>query len=67
MAFLDADTYEQKRALLISMRSRMTDRLINDIAASIDVTVDEGDLDTRYKSLLYCVSKLDEFEITRLR
>ena len=67
MAFLAADTYEQKRALLISMRSRMTDRLINDIAASIDVTVDEGDLDTRYKSLLYCVSKLDEFEITRLR
>ena len=67
LAFLDARNYEEKHKLLVAMRSRMTDRLINDIAASIDVTVEEGDLDTRYRSLLYCVAKLDEFEVNRLR
>ncbi len=67
MAFLDAETYEEKYKLLASMRPRITDRLINDFAASIDVTVDEGDLETRYRSLLYCVKKMDEFEVTRLR
>ncbi len=67
LAFLDADTYEEKHKLLVAMRPRMTDRLINDIAASVDVTVEEGDLETRYRSLLYCVAKMDEFEVNRLR
>lgn len=67
VAFLDAETYEEKRALLIAMRPRITDRLINDMAAALDITVDEGDLESRFKSLLFCVSKMDEFETTRLR
>lgn len=67
LAFLDAETYEDKHKLLIAMRPRITDRLINDLAASIDVTVEEGDLETRFRSLLYCVKKMDEFEVTRLR
>lgn len=67
MAFLDAETYEEKRSLLVAMRPRITDRLINDMAAALDISVEEGDLDERFKSLLYCVSKFDEYEITRLR
>ena len=67
IAFLDAETYEEKHKLLACMRPRITDRLINDLAASIDVTVEDGDLETRYRSLLYCVKKMDEFEVTRLR
>ncbi len=67
LAFLDADTFEEKRNLLISMRKRMDDRLINDIAASIDVTVDDGDIDTRFKSLMFCVNKRLEFDTGRLR
>lgn len=67
LAFLDAETFEEKRNILVSMRTRITDRLINDIAASMDITVDEGDLETRYRSLLYCVSKMDEYEVNRLR
>lgn len=67
MAFLDADTYEEKRQLLIAMRPRITDRLIDDIAVSLDVIVEEGDIEKRFRSLLYCVSKLDEYEVNRLR
>ena len=67
LAFLDAETYEEKRQLLVSMRPRITDRLINDIAMSLDVIVEDGDLEKRFRSLLYCVSKLDEYEVNRLR
>ena len=67
MAFLDAETYEEKKELLVAMRPRITDRLINDIAVSLDVIVEDGDLEKRFRSLLYCVSKLDEYEVNRLR
>ena len=65
MAFLDAETYEEKHNLLVSMKNRLTDRLIDDIAASMDVMVDEGDLNKRYKSLLTCIDTKAKFEIMR--
>lgn len=66
--FLDADTFEEKKNLLVSMQSRMTDELINSIAASLDVSVDEGDLETRFKSLYNCVSTMSRYEVNnRLR
>ena len=64
IAFLDAETFDEKYKLLVAMRPRITDRLINDFAASIDVTVEDGDLESRFRSLLYCVKKMDEFEVT---
>lgn len=68
MLFLDADTFEEKKNLLVSMQSRMTDELINSIAASLDVSVDEGDLETRFKSLYNCVSTMSRYEVNnRLR
>ena len=67
IAFLEAETYEEKRELLVAMRPRITDRLINDIAVSLDVIVEDGDIEKRFRSLLYCVSKLDEYEVNRLR
>lgn len=65
LAFLDAETYEEKHNLLVSMKNRLTDRLIDDIAASMDVMVDEGDLNKRYKSLLTCIDTKAKFEIMR--
>ena len=68
LAFLEADTYEEKRNLLIAMQKRVDDRLINDIASSLDVTVDDGDIDTRFKSLLKCLDTMKKFEsVNRLR
>lgn len=67
LAFLDAETYEQQRNLLIHMRPRMTQRLIDDIAAAMDVAVDEGDLDKRYQSLLNCIRTKEKYEITDRR
>lgn len=68
LLFLDADTFEEKKNLLVSMQNRMTDELINSIAASLDVSVDEGDLETRFKSLYNCVSTMSRYEVNnRLR
>lgn len=65
--FLDADTFEEKRRVLINMKDGITDRLIDDMAAAIDVTVDEGDIDTRFMSLLNCINTRAKYEVNRLR
>ena len=50
------------------MQKRVDDRLINDIAASLDVTVDDGDIDIRFKSLMQCLDTMKKFEsVNRLR
>ncbi|MGN9017435.1 DUF1653 domain-containing protein [Lachnospiraceae bacterium HCP1S3_C3] len=67
LAFLEADTYEEKRDILVNIRKRIDDRLINDIAASLDVTVDDGDLDMRYRSLMNCLDTMTKFECNRFR
>lgn len=65
--FLDAETYEEKRRILLSIKGEITDRLIDDIAVSMDVTVDKGELDERFASLLACVDTMAKFEVDRLR
>lgn len=67
LEFLDADTMEQKRRILIGMRDRITNRLIDDIAASLDVTIGKGEVSERYKSLMVCVDTIERFEVNRLR
>ncbi len=66
LAFLDAETYEEKRNLLVSIRTRITDRLIDDIAMSLDIEVKQGDLSDRYNELLQCVDTMKRFEVERL-
>ncbi len=65
LEFLNADTYEQKRNVLVGLRHRITDRLIDDMAASMDVVVEEADTWERYQSLLACITTKAKFEITR--
>jgi hypothetical protein len=67
LEFLDADTFEEKKQLLISMRNQITDRLIDDMAASIDVTVEAGDIEERYHSLMTCINTRAKFEVDRFR
>ncbi len=67
LEFLDADTMEQKKRILIGMKDRITDRLIDDIAASLDVEIGKGEVSERYKSLMVCVNTLERFEVNRLR
>lgn len=65
LEFLNAETYEAKRNVLVGMRHRITDRIIDDMAASMDVVVEESDTWERYESLLACVTTKAKFEISR--
>lgn len=67
MEFFDKNSFADKIEYLNSIKNRMDDRLINDICASLDITVDEGEIDVRYSSLIACLSTMARFECGRLR
>lgn len=61
-AFLDAKSYRDKINVLVSIRNKMDDRLINDIATSMDVTVPDGPIEERFMSLKRCVMTHAKYE-----
>jgi hypothetical protein len=65
--FLDAASYQKKLEVLSINRKHITDRLINDMAVSLDCSIEEGDLEERYQGLMYCLQAMSRFENKRLR
>ena len=67
LQFLDAESYYKKLEVITSNRKHMSDRLINDMAVSLDCAVEEGPLDQRIQGLIYCLQAMCRFEDKRLR
>lgn len=67
LAFLELDTLAEKLELLRDLRSRMNDRLLDSIAASLDIVVEEGPLPQRYQEVLNCLETMEHFECSRFR
>lgn len=67
MEFLDATSFREKLEIVQSYKKDLTDKIINDMAMSIDCAVVDGDMDDRIASLTYCLQTRIRFESRRFR
>lgn len=67
LRFLDANSYSEKLELITTNINELNDRLINDMAISIDCAVDEGPIEQRIQDLIFCLKQISRFEDRRLR
>ncbi len=65
--FMDADLAVEKNEILIKLRPTITNEMIDIMAMSLGVVVNEGDLYDRYNDLQTCLNTIEKFESTRLR
>ena len=65
--FLDADTYRERLNLLAALHVRLTDEMVNTMAVSLDVEIQEGDIEERYEALKNCLLTLEKYECNRVR
>ena len=67
LQFLDAESFYKKLEVVTSNRKHLNDRIINDMAVSLDCTVEEGPLEDRIQGLIFCLQAMCRFENKRLR
>ena len=65
--FMDADLASEKNDILSKLRPVITNDMIDIMALSVGVVVNEGDVYDRYNDLRTCLSTMEKFESTRLR
>lgn len=65
LEFLDAPTCQDKINYLNLIRAGIDDVLINNIAAAMDITVDDGPIDARFLSLKSCLMTKARYECVR--
>lgn len=67
LRFLEADSAEEKNELLKHQDLEVTDRLIDDMAASLDLVIPDGPTDERFQKLKNAVSTRAKYELERSR
>ncbi len=65
--FMDADLAVDKSEILSKLRPIITNDMIDIMAMSLGVVVNEGDVYDRYNDLRTCLTTMEKFESTRLR
>ena len=63
--FLDAETYKEKLNILLSLRNDITDKQLHDMAITLDVTIEDGDMDNKFMNLVNCLKTMARFEVNR--
>lgn len=67
LEFLDEDNWDKKYNILVSLRDKMTDKLVDDFAVALDVVIPDGPLDKRYEQLKICIRTRQKYENQHLR
>ena len=67
LAFLDADSYEEKLEVFAALEGKVDLHMLNAIAASLDLELSEGSLEEQYDTLKSCLVLLDDYVCNRLR
>lgn len=65
--FMDADLAADKNDILSKLRPTITNDMIDIMAMSLGVVVNEGDVYDRYNDLRTCLTTMEKFESSRLR
>ena len=67
LEFLDEEDWDKKYNILVSLRTRMTEKLVDALAVALDVVIPEGPIDKRYEQLKICVRTRQKYENQHLR
>ncbi len=67
IAFLDAKDYQSKLDVLDSMEYNVTEQMIIAMAVSLDVDLNDGTIEEKFRSLRKCIQTMQMYEGTRLR
>jgi len=67
LEFLDAESSVERLEVLHRMRKTIDNKTISDIAAALDIVIEEKDMDERIRDLENCLQTRARFETTRLR
>ena len=67
LEFLDKESIKDKIEYINTIKSKVDNRLISDIAAALDLTIGDGDRDDRFRQLVSCLKTMARFECGRLR
>lgn len=67
LALLDAETYREKRQILVGLREYLNELYLNNLAAALDIVLEEGSSQEHYYTLLHCLETYEKYEGGRLR
>ena len=68
MKFFDEDSLEGKYQILLTMREEVTDTMIDNMAVTLDLVIEDGPISKRFDDLRFAIQTKQRYEQTnRLR